>query len=45
MWHIPRHIVDSNDDDTMIAFVLDQLSDPVGFRKKIGELYGSEEET
>ena len=39
MWHIPESIVETRDDDQVLAFVLDQLKDPEGFLSKVRELY------
>jgi signal transduction histidine kinase len=39
MWRIPQDLMDSGDDDRLIAFVLDQLVDPDTFIAKIRELY------
>jgi PAS domain S-box-containing protein len=39
MWHIPKPIIASQDDDRALAFVLDQLKDPEGFLAKVKELY------
>ncbi len=43
MWHIPESIVASRDDNQALAFVLDQLTDPERFLKKVRELYGQPE--
>jgi PAS domain S-box-containing protein len=40
MWRIPAEILGAQDDDRLVAFVLDQLSDPDAFVNKIRELYG-----
>ncbi|MBA3753262.1 MAG: EAL domain-containing protein [Nitrospira sp.] len=39
MWGIPRSLMESQDDDRIMAFVLDQLADPDGFLDKVVELY------
>ncbi|MDI3243212.1 EAL domain-containing protein [Arthrobacter sp. AL08] len=39
MWGISRSIMESRDDDRIMAFVLDQLADPGGFLDKVRELY------
>jgi len=43
MWHIPKSIMASQDDDRALAFVLDQLKDPEGFLAKVKELYNQSE--
>ena len=43
MWHIPKSIMASQDDDRALAFVLDQLKDPEGFLAKVKELYSQPE--
>lgn len=39
MWHLPRTIVESRDDEKVLAFVLDQLKDTESFIKKVRSLY------
>jgi len=39
MWHIPKSIVESGDDNQVLAFVLEQLKNPEGFLTKVRELY------
>jgi len=39
MWHLPAELVDAGDDDRLLSFVLDQLTDPEGFLAKVRELY------
>jgi PAS domain S-box-containing protein len=45
LWHIPPGILASQDDATLLQFILDQLVDPQSFLKKVQELYQSEEES
>jgi PAS domain S-box-containing protein len=40
MWRIPESMIASGDDNRVLAFVLDQLTDPNGFLVKVRELYG-----
>lgn len=39
MWGISRSLMESRNDDRIMAFVLDQLADPGGFLDKVNELY------
>lgn len=39
MWKISDSIIESRSDEKALAFVVDQLDDPVGFMAKIEELY------
>ena len=39
LWRIPTDIVASHDDRQLLAFVLDQLTDPAGFIAKVEEMY------
>jgi diguanylate cyclase (GGDEF)-like protein/PAS domain S-box-containing protein len=39
MWHLPKSVIDSGDDDQSLLLVLDQLKDPDSFLKKVKELY------
>ncbi len=40
LWHIPEAVIDTHDDDCLLAHVLGQLKDPQGFRTKVRALYG-----
>ncbi|MGO4584427.1 PAS domain S-box protein [Arthrobacter sp. 2RAF6] len=39
LWGIPTELLESHDDGRLLAFVLDQLTDPDGFIGKVQELY------
>ncbi len=45
MWRIPKKILAAKDDDILLQYVIDQLSDPQGFLRKVHELYNSQEES
>jgi diguanylate cyclase (GGDEF)-like protein len=45
MWRIPEALVRQGDDDAMLKFVLDQLSEPQAFLTKVQELYESDAES
>lgn len=39
LWGIPEELMESHDDGRLLAFVLEQLTDPDGFIGKVQELY------
>src|SRR5213593_2743865 len=39
MWRVPDSVLEAKDDAQTIAFVLEQLLDPEGFRSKVHDLY------
>ncbi len=41
LWRIPQEIIDSGDDDKMLSHIVNQLSDPESFIRKVQELYAS----
>lgn len=41
LWRIPQSLIESGDDQALLAFVVDQLSDPDAFLKKVKRLYAS----
>ncbi|UYY81982.1 EAL domain-containing protein [Arthrobacter sp. YA7-1] len=41
MWGIPADLLESQDDDKVMGFVLDQLTDPDAFVAKVRELYAT----
>jgi PAS domain S-box-containing protein len=43
MWGIPKEILTSPEEEPILATVIDQLSDPEGFLKKVIELYDTPE--
>ena len=45
MWRIPKAVAASKDDSVLLQYVLDQLSDPKSFLKKVQELYKSKQES
>jgi len=45
MWHIPEPLAEERDDDKLLAFVLDQLSNPEGFIAEVKRLYSRPEES
>jgi signal transduction histidine kinase len=45
IWRIPESIMKSGDDEILLGFVLNELSDPDGFLKKVQVLYDSDAES
>ena len=41
LWKIPGELLESGNDEALLAHVLDQLVDPDAFREKVHALYGS----
>ncbi len=41
IWRIPQDVMAGKDDSTLLQYVLEQLSDPPSFLKKVQELYQS----
>lgn len=39
MWHLPKHIVVSQDDNQALAFVAEQLESPKGFFVEVSQMY------
>lgn len=44
LWRIPQTLMDTGDDQQLLNFALQQLSEPDAFLKKVQALYGSPEE-
>jgi len=44
MWRIPPKLMAAGDDERLLNFVLDQLTDPDAFIAKVKRLYGTEDE-
>ncbi len=44
LWRIPPSLMDTGNDQQLLDFVLDQLSEPEAFLQKVHALYGSVEE-
>jgi PAS domain S-box-containing protein len=42
LWRIPQSLMDAGDDRALLDFVLEQLSDPDAFLKKVQLLYGTD---
>jgi PAS domain S-box-containing protein len=42
IWRIPQSLMDARDDRALLDFVLEQLSDPDAFLKKVQSLYGTD---
>jgi diguanylate cyclase (GGDEF)-like protein/PAS domain S-box-containing protein len=40
MWNIPASVLEAQDDDRALAYVLNQLKEPEKFLRKVRELYG-----
>lgn len=45
LWHIPDEIAKEGNDEKLLAFVLDQLSDPEGFITEVKRLYSRPDES
>jgi len=43
MWRLPEELVASGDDDALIGYVLEQLTDPTALVAEVGRLYSSPE--
>lgn len=41
LWRIPQTLLDSNDDASLLKYVVDQLADPDAFIRKVESLYAS----
>jgi len=39
MWRIPDSLINTKDDEKLLAFILDQLKEPDSFLKKVNEMY------
>ena len=45
LWHITEALAEERDDEKLLAFVLDQLTDPKGFLAEVKRLYSHPEES
>lgn len=45
LWRIPKELLETDDDNKLIGFVLEQLIDPEAFVSKVKELYNSSAES
>jgi len=45
LWRIPESVLSKGEDEVLLTFVMEQLSDPDGFMNKVIELYNNYEET
>jgi PAS domain S-box-containing protein len=45
MWQIPQDLLDTKDDEKLIAFILEQIEDPESFQTKIRDIYQSSQES
>jgi PAS domain S-box-containing protein len=43
IWNIPRHVLESRNDNQALSSILEQLKDPKGFMNKVMELYSHPE--
>ncbi len=44
LWQIPKTLINSGDDETLLTFVLDQLLNPEQFLNKVHQLYNTTDE-